>query len=37
VNTVMNTGFHKMMGSSRIAAQLEASQEGLRSMKLVMR
>jgi hypothetical protein len=29
VNTVMN---HKMLGSSRVAAQLAASQEGLSSM-----
>jgi hypothetical protein len=27
VNTVMNFGFHKMLGSSRVAAQLAASQE----------
>jgi hypothetical protein len=30
VNTVMN--FHKMLGSSRVAAQLAASQGGLSSM-----
>jgi hypothetical protein len=29
VNTVMNPGFHKMLRSSRAAAQLAASQEGL--------
>jgi hypothetical protein len=27
-----SSGFHKMLGSSRVAAQLEASQEGLSSM-----
>jgi hypothetical protein len=32
VNTVMNFGFHKMLGSSRVAAQLAASQEGLSSV-----
>jgi hypothetical protein len=32
VNTVMNFRFHKMLGSSRVAAQLAASQEGLSSM-----
>jgi hypothetical protein len=26
------SGFHKMLGSSRVAAQLAASQEGLGSM-----
>jgi hypothetical protein len=26
------SGFHKMLGSSRVAAQLQASQEGLSSM-----
>jgi hypothetical protein len=31
VNAVMNSGFHKMLGSSRVAAQLAASQEGLSS------
>jgi hypothetical protein len=35
VNTVMNLLFHKMLGSSRVAAQLAASQEGLSSMYLV--
>jgi hypothetical protein len=35
VNTVMNFTFHKILGSSRIAAQLAVSQEGLRAMKLV--
>jgi hypothetical protein len=35
VNKVMNFGFHKMLGTSLIAAQLAASQEGLSSMKLV--
>jgi hypothetical protein len=33
VNTVFR--FHKMLQSSSVAAQLAASQEGLRSMKLV--
>jgi hypothetical protein len=28
--------FHKILGSSRVAAQLAASQEGLSSMKLVL-
>jgi hypothetical protein len=32
VNTAMNLGFHKMLGSSWVAAQLTASQEGLSSM-----
>jgi hypothetical protein len=32
VNAVMNLQFHKMLGSSRVAAQLAASQEGLSSM-----
>jgi hypothetical protein len=32
VNTVMNLRFHKMFGSSWVAAQLAASQEGLSSM-----
>jgi hypothetical protein len=32
VNTVMNLRVHKMLGSSRVAAQLAASQEGLSSM-----
>jgi hypothetical protein len=32
VNAVMNAGFHKMLGSSRIAAQLAASQEVLSSI-----
>jgi hypothetical protein len=31
VKTAMNFGFHKMLGSSRVAAQLAASQEGLSS------
>jgi hypothetical protein len=31
VNTVINFGFHKMLGSSRVAAQLASSQEGLSS------
>jgi hypothetical protein len=34
VNTVVNLGFHKIVGSSRVGAQLAASQERLRSMKL---
>jgi hypothetical protein len=29
-------GFHKMLGSSRVAVQLAASQEGLSSMKLLV-
>jgi hypothetical protein len=32
VNTVMNLRFHKTLGSSRVAAQLTASQEGFSSM-----
>jgi hypothetical protein len=32
VNAVMNHRFHKMLGSSCVAAQLAASQEGLSSM-----
>jgi hypothetical protein len=32
VNAVMNLRVHKMLGSSRVAAQLAASQEGLSSM-----
>jgi hypothetical protein len=32
VNTVMNFGFHEMLGSNSAAAQLAASQEGLSSM-----
>jgi hypothetical protein len=32
VNTVMNLRFHKMLGSSWVAAQLTASQEGLSSV-----
>jgi hypothetical protein len=32
VNAVMNLLFHKMLGSSRVAAQLAAFQEGLSSM-----
>jgi hypothetical protein len=31
VNAVMKFGVHKMLGSSRVAAQLAASQEGLSS------
>jgi hypothetical protein len=35
-NTVMNLfGFHKMLGSSWVAAQMSAPQEGLSSMELV--
>jgi hypothetical protein len=34
VNTVMNLRFHKMLGSSCVAAQLAASQEGLSSMSV---
>jgi hypothetical protein len=33
---VMNFGFHKMLESSSVAAQLAASEEGLSSMKLVI-
>jgi hypothetical protein len=29
VNTVNTFGFHKMLGSSSVAAQLAASEEGL--------
>jgi hypothetical protein len=32
---VMNLGFHKMLQSSWVAAQLVASQEGLNSVELV--
>jgi hypothetical protein len=32
VNAVMNLRVHKMLGNSRVAAQLAASQEGLSSM-----
>jgi hypothetical protein len=32
VNAAINLGFHKTLGSSWVAAQLAASQEGLRSM-----
>jgi hypothetical protein len=32
VITVMNLRFHKMLGSSCVAAELGASQEGLTSM-----
>jgi hypothetical protein len=32
VNTVMNLGFHKILGRSWVAAQLAASQEGLSSL-----
>jgi hypothetical protein len=35
VNTVMTFGFHKILGSSRVATQLAVSQEGRSSMKLV--
>jgi hypothetical protein len=35
VNTVMNLGFHKMLGNSCVAAQLAVSQEGLTSMESV--
>jgi hypothetical protein len=34
VNTVMILGFHKLLGSSSVAAQLSASQEGLSAVKL---
>ena len=34
VNTIMNLGFHKMLGTSGIVAQLAASEEGLSSMNL---
>jgi hypothetical protein len=32
MNTVMNLLVHKMLGSSRVAAQLAVSQEGLSSV-----
>jgi hypothetical protein len=32
VNMLMNLRVHKMLGSSRVAAQLAASEEGLSSM-----
>jgi hypothetical protein len=32
IGTGGTSGFHKMLGSSRVAAQLAASQEGLSSM-----
>jgi hypothetical protein len=35
VDKIMNSGFHKIMRNSRVAAQLAASQEGLSSTKLV--
>jgi hypothetical protein len=35
VNAVMNLGFHKTRGISRLAEDLLASQEGLCSMELV--
>jgi hypothetical protein len=35
LNTVMNFGFHKMLGSSSVTAQLVASREWLNSMTLV--
>jgi hypothetical protein len=35
VNTVMNFGFHKMLGNSSVAERLAASQEELSSMELV--
>jgi hypothetical protein len=35
VNTVMKFRFHKMLGSSCVAAQLAAPQEGLSAMNLV--
>ena len=35
MNSVMNFGFHKMRGSSLLAEELSASQEGLCSMELV--
>jgi hypothetical protein len=34
VKSVMKLGFHKMLGNSRVAERLAASQEGLSSMKL---
>jgi hypothetical protein len=33
VNTVINLRFHKLLGSSSVAAQVAAYQEGLSSMK----
>jgi hypothetical protein len=36
VNMVWTFGFHKMLGSSWIAIQLAAFQDGLSSMKLVL-
>jgi hypothetical protein len=36
VNTVMNLGVPKMLGSSPVAAKLEASQGRLIAMKLVV-
>jgi hypothetical protein len=35
VNTVMNFGVHKILGSSRVAAQLKALRGGLNIMELV--
>jgi hypothetical protein len=35
VNKLWTFGFHKMLGSSWVAAQLAASQEGLSFMELV--
>jgi hypothetical protein len=35
VNTVITIRFHKMLGSSRVAAQLVGSKEGLSSVKSV--
>jgi hypothetical protein len=37
VNTVINLRFHKMLGSSSVAAQLAASQEGLSPMSDIWR
>jgi hypothetical protein len=37
MNTVMNLRVPKMLGISLLAAQMGASQEGLSSMKLVMK
>jgi hypothetical protein len=34
VNTVMNRRFHKILGISRVAAQLAVSLEGLSSMRV---
>jgi hypothetical protein len=35
VNVVMNFGFHKMWGISRLAQELLVSEEGLCSVELV--